>query len=164
MGCYSRENYGGSKMIIRITINGRFIVRDVPPNRRLLDFLREDLGLKGTKYGCDQGECGACSVILNDKIVTSCIILMAQIPLNSTVLTIEGTDSVLQLIQEKFKEFGAAQCGACTTGMIMAATSLLHLNQNANQEEIEEGLCGVLCRCTGYTKIYDAVKEAQKQL
>ncbi len=151
-------------MIIRITINDKFIVRDVSPNRRLLDFLREDLGLKGTKYGCDQGECGACSVILNDKIVTSCIVLMAQIPLNSTVLTIEGKDPTLQLLQEKFMEFGAAQCGACTTGMLMAATSLLHHNSQANQEEIEEGLCGVLCRCTGYTKIYDAVKEAQKHL
>lgn len=151
-------------MNVKITINGKLITREVPENRRLLDFLREDLGLKGTKYGCDQGECGACSIILNNKIVTSCIILMAQIPQNSTVLTIEGTDHVLQLIQEKFKEFGAAQCGACTTGMIMAATSLLHLNPKVNQEEIEDGLCGVLCRCTGYTKIYDAVKEAQKQL
>ncbi|MHA1975713.1 MAG: (2Fe-2S)-binding protein [Candidatus Hodarchaeales archaeon] len=151
-------------MNIEITINGKRITREVSSNQRLLDFLREDLGLKGTKYGCDQGECGACSIILNNKIVTSCIILMAQIPENSTVLTIEGTNSILQLIQEKFKEFGAAQCGACTPGMIMAATSLLHLNPNANQEEIEEGLCGVLCRCTGYTKIYDAVKEAQKQL
>jgi len=151
-------------MNIELTINGKLITREVPPNQRLLDFLREDLGLKGTKFGCDQGECGACSIILNDKIVTSCIILMAQVPPNSNILTIEGTDPVLQLVQEKFKEFGAAQCGACTTGMIMAATSLLHLNPKANQEEIEEGLCGVLCRCTGYTKIYDAVKGAQKQL
>jgi carbon-monoxide dehydrogenase small subunit len=151
-------------MKIEITVNGKLVVREVPPNQRLLDFLREDLGLKGTKYGCDQGECGACSIILNDKIVTSCIILMAQVPINSTVLTIEGKNPVLQLVQEKFKEFGAAQCGACTTGIIMAATSLLHLNPGASQKEIEEGLCGVLCRCTGYTKIYDAVKEAQKQL
>ncbi len=151
-------------MKIEITVNGKSISRDIPPNRRLLDFLREDLGLKGTKYGCDQGECGACSLILNGKIITSCMILMAQVPLNSVILTIEGEDPILQLIQEKFKEFGAAQCGACTPGMIMAATSLLQLNPNANQDEIEEGLCGVLCRCTGYTKIYEAVKEAQKQL
>ena len=151
-------------MKIEITINGKLITREVSPNQRLLDFLRDDLGLKGTKFGCDQGECGACSIILNNKIVTSCIILMAQIPAKSTVLTIEGKDQILQLVQEKFIEFGAAQCGACTTGMIMAATSLLHINPQANHEEIEEGLCGVLCRCTGYTKIYDAVKEAQKQL
>ena len=151
-------------MNITITINGKLIVADVPPNKRLLDFLREDLGFKGTKYGCDQGECGACSIILNDKIVTSCIIIMAQIPSNSTILTIEGKDPILQLVQEKFKEFGATQCGACTPGMIMAATSLLHVNPKASQEEIEEGLCGVLCRCTGYTKIYDAIKAAQKEL
>jgi carbon-monoxide dehydrogenase small subunit len=151
-------------MKIDITVNGKPVSRDVPPNKRLLDFLREDLGLKGTKYGCDQGECGACSIILNNKIVTSCIILMVQIPPNSTILTIEGKDPILQLLQEKFKESGAAQCGACTPGMLMAATSLLHLNPKATQEEIEEGLCGVLCRCTGYTKIYEAVKETQKQL
>ncbi len=151
-------------MNIQITVNGKLFIRDIPANRRLLDFLRNDLGLKGTKVGCDQGECGACSVILNNEIVTSCIILMAQIPPYSTVLTIEGKDTVLQLLQEKFKEFGATQCGACTPGMLMAATSLLHKNPQANQEEIEEGLCGVLCRCTGYTKIYEAIKEAQKEL
>jgi len=149
---------------IELVVNGVRYSREVPPNQRLLDFLREDLGLKGTKYGCDQGECGACSVILNGEIVTSCIILMAQLPPQSDVLTIEGEDQILQLLQTTFSEQGAAQCGACTPGMIMAATALLMKNIKANQDEIEEGLCGVLCRCTGYTKIYEAVKAAQRRL
>lgn len=151
-------------MKIELVVNGVRYSREVPPNQRLLDFLREDLGLKGTKYGCDQGECGACSVILNGEIVTSCIILMAQLPPQSDVLTIEGEDQILQLLQTTFSEQGAAQCGACTPGMIMAATALLMKNIKANQDEIEEGLCGVLCRCTGYTKIYEAVKAAQRRL
>ena len=151
-------------MKIEITVNGVKYYREVPPNQRLLDFLRDDLGLKGTKYGCDQGECGACSVILNGQIVTSCLILMAQLPPQSDVLTIEGKDRVLQLLQKYFSEKGATQCGACTPGMIMAATALLIKNPEANHKDIEEGLCGVLCRCTGYTKIYEAIKEAQKNL
>ncbi|WP_455139863.1 (2Fe-2S)-binding protein [Candidatus Hodarchaeum mangrovi] len=151
-------------MKIEIIVNGIKYSKDVPPNQRLLDFLREDLGLRGTKYGCDQGECGACSVILNGEIVTSCIILMAQLPPQSDVLTIEGEDQVLQLLQTTFAEQGAAQCGACTPGMIMAATALLIKNPKADQDEVEEGLCGVLCRCTGYIKIYEAVRAAQRRL
>ena len=106
----------------------------------------------------------AIHLILNNQVVTSCIILMAQIPKNSEVITIESSDSLVKLIQESFTEMGAAQCGACTPGMIMAATQLLRNNPGASQSEIEDGLSGVLCRCTGYTKIYDAVKLAQKQL
>jgi carbon-monoxide dehydrogenase small subunit len=151
-------------MRIQIKVNGKEYDQDVPLELRLLDYLRDHLGLKGNKFGCDQGECGACSIILNNQIVTSCIILMAQVPQNSEILTVEGEDQILQLVQKSFAENGAAQCGACTPGMIMAATSLLKLNSEANQEEIEDGLSGVLCRCTGYTKIYDAVKAAQKQL
>ncbi len=151
-------------MKVKITVNGKVYERETLPNHRLLDFLRDDLGLKGTKYGCDQGECGACSIILNGQIVTSCLILMAQVPHNSEVLTIEGTDDLLQLVQNSFADKGAAQCGICTPGMIMASVALLRANPQASQEEIEDGLSGVLCRCTGYIKIYDAIKYAQSQL
>jgi len=151
-------------MKISINVNGTDYERNVNPEHRLLDFLREDLGLKGTKFGCDQGECGACSVILNDKLVTSCIVLMAQLPPNSEVLTVESSDSLIKLIQQSFIEKGAAQCGACTPGMIMATAALLKTNAEADQAEIEDGLSGVLCRCTGYIKIYDAVKLVQEQL
>ena len=151
-------------MKIRITVNGNFYEKEVAPNQRLLDFLRNNLGLKGTKYGCDQGECGACSIILNNKIVTSCLILMAQVPQDSNILTIEGENDLLKLVQESFAENGAAQCGICTPGMIMAAVALLRTNPNPTQEEIEDGLSGVLCRCTGYIKIYDAVKDVQSKL
>ena len=151
-------------MKIKLKVNGKKYSHDVSPDLRLLDYLRDHLGLKGSKIGCDQGECGACSVIMNNQIITSCIVLMAQVPQNSEILTIEGEDRILQLVQKSFAENGAAQCGACTPGMIMAATSLLKSNSKANQEEIEDGLSGVLCRCTGYTKIYDAVKAAQRQL
>ena len=112
-------------MKIAIKVNGTDYEREVNPEQRLLDFLRDDLGLKGTKFGCDQGECGACSVILNNQVVTSCIVLMAQLPKNSVVLTVESTDIIVKLVQEAFIEKGAAQCGACTPGMVMAAAALL---------------------------------------
>ena len=151
-------------MKLSIRVNGRDYKTEVNPERRLLDFLRDDLGLKGTKYGCDQGECGACSVILNDQVVTSCIVLMVQLPENSEVLTVESTDSLIKLVQESFGKAGAAQCGACTPGMVMAAAALLKLNPTPSQSEIEDGLSGVLCRCTGYIKIYDAIRLTQDQL
>ncbi|MHA1206831.1 MAG: (2Fe-2S)-binding protein [Candidatus Hodarchaeales archaeon] len=134
-------------MKLSIKVNGTDYEREVNPEHRLLDFLRDDLGLKGTKFGCDQGECGACSVILNNQ-----------------VLTVESSDSLTKLVQNSFSEKGAAQCGACTPGMVMAAVALLKSNPTADQAEIEDGLSGVLCRCTGYIKIYDAVKFAQEQL
>jgi carbon-monoxide dehydrogenase small subunit len=151
-------------MIIEITVNNHFHRINVPPNRRLIDFLRDDLGLKGTKHGCDQGECGACSVILNNKIVTSCLVLMAQIPHQSKILTIEANDEVMEVVRDAFINEGAIQCGVCTPGMIMATTALFHENPKATQGEIKEALSGVLCRCTGYTKILNAVMAAQAQL
>ncbi|MHA1972319.1 MAG: (2Fe-2S)-binding protein [Candidatus Hodarchaeales archaeon] len=151
-------------MNIRIWVNDVLYEREVPADRRLLDFLRDDLGLKGTKEGCSQGECGSCSVILNGKVVTSCLVLMAQLPDESKVITVESDNKLLRSIQESFIEHGAAQCGACTPGMIISATALLTDNPEANDEAIQEGLSGVLCRCTGYTKIIDAVKDVQKDL
>jgi carbon-monoxide dehydrogenase small subunit len=151
-------------MRINIVVNGISYQKETIPDQRLLDFLRDDLGLKGTKKGCDQGECGACSVILNGRIVNSCLILVAQLPDKSEVTTIESMDSIVVKLQEAFIKNGAIQCGACTPGMIVAATSLLKDSPHASEIEIRDGLSGVLCRCTGYTKIFDAIKEVQKNL
>jgi carbon-monoxide dehydrogenase small subunit len=151
-------------MEVELIVNGILHKKDVSPDHRLLDFLRDDLGLKGTKKGCDQGECGACSVILNGKIVNSCLIIMAQLPDRSEVLTIESNDPIVLNLQKLFIENGATQCGACTPAMIMAATALLKNNRNPSDMDIRTGLSGVLCRCTGYTKIFDAVKEAINKL
>lgn len=151
-------------MRIEISVNGITYQRDVSPDHRLLDFLREDLGLKGTKKGCDQGECGACSVILNGKVVNSCLILMAQLPPRSEVETIESSDSLILSLQESFVGNGATQCGACTPGMIMATTALLREQPQATEQEIHEGLSGVICRCTGYQKIFEAIKNTQNRM
>ena len=151
-------------MKIEIRVNGVFYQKEVPPSHRLLDFLRDDLGLKGTKKGCDQGECGACSVILNGKVVNSCLIMMVQLPERSEVETIESKDSVVLSLQDSFVKSGATQCGACTPGMIMATTVLLRDNPEANDLEVREELSGVICRCTGYQKIFDAIKHTQEHL
>jgi carbon-monoxide dehydrogenase small subunit len=138
--------------------------REVSPERRLLDFLRDDLGLKGTKKGCDQGECGACSVIIDRKIVNSCLVLLSQLPERSEIMTIESNEPLVGKLQEAFVMHGATQCGACTPGMIMASAALLMDNPDPSDDELREGLSGVLCRCTGYVKIFDAVKEVQSGL
>ena len=151
-------------MKIEIVVNGVLHKEDIPPDQRLLDFLRETLGMKGTKKGCDQGECGACSVILNGNVVNSCLVLMVQLPNRSEVETIESKDSVVVALQESFIAHGAAQCGACTPGMIITSVALLRENPKANINEIKEGLSGVICRCTGYQKIFDAIKDAQQKL
>jgi len=164
MVCFATKNREGKNMFIEITVNDRLYKLEVQSNQRLLDFLRNELGLKGTKHGCEQGECGACSVILNDQLVASCLVLMAQIPPNSEVITIESDDLVVKTVQESFIRKGAVQCGACTPGMVMATTALLKSNLEADVQEIKEALSGVICRCTGYSKIFDAVRYAQKQL
>ncbi|MFX1508055.1 MAG: (2Fe-2S)-binding protein [Promethearchaeota archaeon] len=151
-------------MKIEIVVNGVLYKEDIPPDQRLLDFLRDNLGMKGTKKGCDQGECGACSVILNGKVINSCLVLMVQLPNRSEVETIESKDSVVVALQESFIAHGAAQCGACTPGMIIASVALLRENPKANINEIQEGLSGVICRCTGYQKIFDAIKDTQGKL
>ncbi|MFX1517792.1 MAG: (2Fe-2S)-binding protein [Promethearchaeota archaeon] len=151
-------------MKTEIIVNGVLYKRETSPDQRLLDFLRDDLGMKGTKKGCDQGECGACCVLLNGKVVNSCLVLMVQIPNRSEVETIESRDSVVTALQESFIANGAAQCGACTPGMIIASVALLREKPNANLNEIREGLSGVICRCTGYQKIFDAIKDTQQTL
>ena len=145
-------------MILEIFVNGELYCEEVSSDLRLLDFLRDDLGLLGIKKGCDQGECGACSVVLNNQIVNSCIVLMAQIPERSRVLTIESNDPLISSLKNAFVDNGAIQCGACTPGMIMASAALLKNNPSPSRNEIRVGLSGVLCRCGGYPKIMKAVE------
>jgi aerobic-type carbon monoxide dehydrogenase small subunit (CoxS/CutS family) len=148
---------------IEILVNGDLYREVVSPNKRLLDFLREDLGYMGTKKGCDQGECGACSVIVNGKLVNSCMVLLAQLPKGSHVITIESNEPLVSSLKAAFVEYGAIQCGACIPGMIIASAALLLSNPNPSRNEIRVGLSGVLCRCGGYPKIIEAV-EAVKDL
>jgi aerobic-type carbon monoxide dehydrogenase small subunit (CoxS/CutS family) len=145
-------------MKIQLTVNDKKRAVDVPPMKRLLDTLREELGLTGTKEGCGEGECGACTVLVDGAAVNSCLIPTAQCA-GARVTTIEGMakSTTLHVLQRAFLECGGAQCGICTPGMIMAAAAL---PKKPSLEEIRVGLAGNLCRCTGYMKIYDAVEQA----
>lgn len=128
---------------------------------RLLDVLREELGLTGTKEGCGEGECGACSVLINGRLVNSCLVPLAQVE-EAEVRTIEGIapQGELHPVQEAFLGWGGAQCGICTPGMIMATVDLLEKNPAPTDQEIRDGLAGNICRCTGYVKIIDSVRAA----
>lgn len=150
---------------LRTTINGRKVNVPVSPNETLAEFLRTRLGLAGTKEGCDTGDCGACTVILNGKAVNSCLVLAVETE-GGHVTTIEGlsSDGELHPLQQAFIDSGSVQCGFCTPGMIMGAKALLDENPNPSQEEIRLGLAGNLCRCTGYVNIIQAVTAAAKQL
>jgi carbon-monoxide dehydrogenase small subunit len=139
---------------VMLTVNGASHAVIVPPMKRLLDVLREDLSLTGTKEGCGEGECGACSVMLDGQLVNSCLVPIKQAD-GSHIQTIESAG--LHVIQQAFAEAGAAQCGICTPGMIMAAHALLSHTAHPTGEQIREGLAGNICRCTGYQKIFDAV-------
>ena len=147
---------------IRFLVNGTPAEVDVPGMRRLLDVLREDLGLRGTKEGCGEGECGACSVLLDGQVVDSCLVPMCQVD-GRIVRTVEGLALAarhrgeLDTLQETFLEFGAAQCGICTPGMLMAARAYLDAGGGPDDEAIREGIAGNLCRCTGYQKIVEAI-------
>ncbi len=152
------------KSEFEITVNGESKSVTTYPMGRLLDVLREDLGLTGTKEGCGEGECGACSVLMNGTLVNSCLVpaLGAK---NSKITTVEGlvpNGSFLDPIQRAFLEYGGAQCGICTPGMLMAAHNLLRRNKEPSREDIEEALAGNLCRCTGYMKIFESVVQALK--
>ncbi len=152
-------------MKISFMLNGKDIRIDVPPDRRVLDILREDLHLTGTKEGCGTGECGACAILVDGQSRLSCLMLAAQLE-NRSVTTIEGIapDGELHPIQEAFVEQGAVQCGFCTPGMVISAVDLLQRNPNPARSEIREGLSGNLCRCTGYQKIVDAVQKASDKI
>jgi CO/xanthine dehydrogenase Mo-binding subunit/aerobic-type carbon monoxide dehydrogenase small subunit (CoxS/CutS family) len=144
--------------VIRFALNGRSAEVAAPPGRRLSDVLREDLALTGTKVGCNAGDCGACTVLLDGEQVCACLVSLGQVE-GREVTTIEGLspDGVLNDLQQSFHRHGAAQCGICTPGMLMAAASLLRRNHRPSQAEVEDALGGVLCRCTGYRKIVEAV-------
>jgi len=146
---------------ISFTLNGKEIQIDAPSDRRVVDILREDLGLTGTKEGCGAGECGACTILVDGESQLSCLMLAAQLE-GRSVTTIEGIGSEDRLhpVQEAFVEFGAVQCGFCIPGMVLSAIDLLERNPNPTRMEIREGLSGNLCRCTGYQKIVDAVEAA----
>lgn len=152
-------------MKISLTVNGKKREVDVKEDTRLLDLIRDDLGLTGTKEGCGKGECGACTVIMNNKLVASCLVLAPQAD-GAEVLTIEGLadKDKLHPIQKAFIETGAVQCGFCIPGMIMSTKKLLDDNVNPNEDEIKRGLSGNICRCTGYVKIIDAVREAAHKI
>lgn len=146
---------------IVLTVNGIRHERDVAPNRTLVKFLRYDLGLTGTNVGCEEGECGACTVLVDGVPLTSCLVLAVEVD-GCSIETIEGQAKNGQLsdVQEAFVATGAIQCGFCSPGMIMSTTALLTRNPRPHDEEIREALAGNLCRCTGYKKIIDAVKMA----
>jgi aerobic carbon-monoxide dehydrogenase small subunit len=150
------------KAEIKFTINGRLRTVCAYPLERLLDVLREQLGLTGTKEGCGEGECGACTVMIDGRIVNSCLVPIAQVA-GASIKTIEGiapSETQLHAVQQAFIEYGGAQCGICTPGMIMAAVSLLEKNPTPSEAEIRNGLAGNLCRCTGYMKIFESVVRA----
>jgi carbon-monoxide dehydrogenase small subunit len=150
-------------MKIEFTLNDTKTTIDVTPDRRVVDILREELGLTGTKEGCGSGECGACSIIVNGEIRLSCLMLAAQLA-GKKVQTIEGLcdGSHLHPLQEAFVEYGAVQCGFCSPGMILTAEAFLRANPSPSRSEIREALSGNLCRCTGYQKIVDAVEAAAR--
>ena len=147
---------------IRFVVNGRAVEVAAHPMARLLDVLRVDLALTGTKEGCGEGECGACSVLVDGELVNSCLTPVLQAH-GASVTTIEGvaaSDAQLSAVQQAFIDHGGAQCGICTPGMIMAATSLLARYPQPTDEQIRSGLAGNLCRCTGYMRIFEAVVKA----
>jgi len=146
---------------IKFRLNGRSYVLDVKPSKTLLEMIREDLKLTGTKEGCGEGECGACTVIMDGKTVNSCIVLAVEAD-NKEITTIEGIadNGKLHPIQEAFISQGGMQCGFCTPGMIMSAKTLLENNPRPNEQEIREGIAGNFCRCTGYAKIIESISMA----
>jgi carbon-monoxide dehydrogenase small subunit len=152
------------KIRVECRVNGRAVTLETYPMTRLLDVLREQLGLTGTKEGCGEGECGACSIEMEGALVNSCLVPAAQAQ-GANIRTIEGVaDGVnLHAIQQAFITHGGSQCGICTPGMILAATNLLARHPEPTEAQIREGLAGNLCRCTGYTKIFESVVAACRQ-
>jgi carbon-monoxide dehydrogenase small subunit len=153
------------KRKIRLLVNEQEYELLVGPNKTLLDVLRDDLGLTGTKRGCDSGECGACTVLLEGIPVLSCITLACEVE-GQKIQTIEGMakDGELHPVQKAFVEYGAIQCGFCTPGMVLSAVALLKRNKTPNTAEIKKAISGNLCRCTGYIKIIEAIQKVASSL
>jgi aerobic-type carbon monoxide dehydrogenase small subunit (CoxS/CutS family) len=151
--------------LITLHVNGESHELAVLPQRTLLEVLREDMGLIGTKHGCELGECGACTVLLDGVPVLACLTLPLEVQ-ESEITTIEGLEQQGKLhpLQETFAELGAAQCGYCTPGMLLSGAALLREHPCPTRAEIKEALAGNLCRCTGYTKIYEAVEAASERI
>lgn len=149
---------------IKFILNHKEVVIITDPMRRLLDVLRENFKLKGTKEGCGEGECGACAVLLNGKLVNSCLIPIGSVE-KSNIMTIEGYRETerFKVLKESFEKEGSVQCGFCTPGMIMATEALLRKNPRPKEEEIRDGLSGNLCRCTGYNMIVEGIKTAIRE-
>jgi len=150
---------------LRFILNNKPVTVEVEPHTLLLDLLREKLGLTGTKRGCGEGECGACTVIVNNEAVNACLFPAWKVE-NASVLTVEGlgSEEALHPLQEAFLETGAVQCGFCTPGMLMSAYALLQKRADPDDEEIKRALSGNLCRCTGYVKILQAVRKAANKM
>jgi carbon-monoxide dehydrogenase small subunit len=149
---------------MRVKVNGVEHSLDPPPMSRLLDVLREDLRLTGVKEGCGEGECGACSVLIDGELTNSCLVPVLQVD-GTSITTIEGVanNGKLNAVQQAFLDHGGAQCGICTPGMILAAMALVQEHPDPTLEQIKEGLAGNLCRCTGYMRIFEAVVHAVRR-
>ena len=153
------------RVLVALDVNGEQSQLLVPVHKTLLEVLREDMGLTGTKHGCELGECGTCTVLVDGRPQLSCLVLPAQVE-GRKVTTVEGlaTGSELHPLQRSFAELGAAQCGYCTPGILLAASALLEENPKPSRDEIKEALAGNLCRCTGYVKILEAVELAATRI
>lgn len=147
---------------INFNLNGADVSVSAAPNKRMVDFLRDDLGLTSVKEGCGEGECGACTIIYNGDAVTSCLMMAGQAD-GSTIITMEGLakNGELDTVQKAFVDVGAVQCGYCLPGMVLSAKALLDKKPNASNDEIKRAMSGNLCRCTGYSKIIEAVETAR---
>jgi carbon-monoxide dehydrogenase small subunit len=154
-----------SRTLIRLRVNGDTIETAVLPHHTLLEVLREELGLTGTKHGCELGECGTCTVLIDGKPILSCLALAAECQ-DQEIVTVEGLakNGKPHPLQETFADLGAAQCGYCTPGFLCTAKALLDEKPNPTRDEIKEALAGNLCRCTGYIKIYEAVELAARRM
>ena len=154
----------GGKVRIELKVNGEAVQAEVAPSLSLLRFLREDLGLTGTRKGCGTGDCGSCTVLIDDRPVLSCITFAFQAD-GRSVTTIEGVSQGenLSRMQEIFVERGAVQCGFCTPAMVLVGESFLRSNPDPSRDQIREAISGVLCRCTGYQKIVDAIEECSRE-
>jgi carbon-monoxide dehydrogenase small subunit len=152
-----------NKIHINTKINNKKYALTISPNQSLLDLLRDELGFTGTKRGCEVGECGACTVLIDGEAVNSCLVLAPQID-DKEILTVEGLmeNEKLHPLQQSFMDHDAAHCGYCTPGMLMSAEQLLNENPSPTEEEIRTAISGNLCRCSGYVQIVDAIKEVQK--
>jgi carbon-monoxide dehydrogenase small subunit len=152
-------------LTINFTLNGKLTTLQTAANRRLIDLLREELKLTGTKEGCGIGECGACTVLMNQKAVNACLILAGQIE-GAEIVTVEGlaNNGSLHLLQESFIKSGAVQCGFCTPGMLISAYALLLENSSPSEAEVKEAIAGNLCRCTGYKQIIEAIQKTAEAM